>query len=202
MAKQALESGAMKEADNHVTAVAVRTVTREGWLLRGILPCSSMPIETRNKPSEQAKQAGAHSGRPCSAWSWRQWGQSPEAVWSHVAGLAPIPDDEECMHWMLKCGTLLHPDVQRHGSPSFVRARNPGNIGYAICSREYWVEKAGRRADAQREYDRLRAMVPTFEARDGRVGTTITESERPSWYRTMPHEPSPALPAICDSGMA
>jgi hypothetical protein len=37
--------------------------------------------------------------------------------------------------------------------------------------------RAGRRADAQREYDWLRAMVPTFEGMD-ELAKQLAESER------------------------
>lgn len=101
----------------------------------------------------------------------------PERAWSEITAVcAQQPDDEECMHWMLKCGTMLQSwDVLASRLSSFV-ARNPGNIAMRFALAGVLL-RAGRRADAQREYDWLRAMAPTFEGMD-ELARQLAESER------------------------
>ncbi|MBX3369559.1 MAG: glycosyltransferase [Nitrospira sp.] len=180
LAKQALESGAMKEADHHVTALLQAEPSHgEGWLLRGILAMQLNAYRDAEQAFEQAKQAGAHPRKAMLGLVMAAMGDNrPEAAWSHVAGLcADYPDDEECMHWMLKCGTLLQRwDALATRLSSFV-ARNPGNIAMRFALAGVLL-RAGRRADAQREYDWLRAMVPTFEGMD-ELAKQLAESERP-----------------------
>ncbi|MCW5795870.1 MAG: glycosyltransferase [Nitrospira sp.] len=180
LAKQALESGAMKEADHHVTALLQAEPSHgEGWLLRGILAMQLNAYRDAEQAFEQAKQAGAHPRKAMLGLVMAAMGDNrPEAAWSHVAGLcADYPDDEECMHWMLKCGTLLQRwDALATRLSSFV-VRNPGNIAMRFALAGVLL-RAGRRADAQREYDWLRAMVPTFEGMD-ELAKQLAESERP-----------------------
>ena len=180
LAKHALETGAMKEADNHVTALLQAEPSHgEGWLLRGILAMQLNAYRDAEQAFEQAKQTGANPRKAMLGLVMAAMGDNrAEAAWSHVAGLcADHPDDEECMHWMLKCGTFLQRwEALASRLSSFV-ARNPANIAMRFALAGVLL-RADRRADAQREYEWLRAMVPTFEGMD-ELGKHLAGSERP-----------------------
>ena len=80
--------------------------------------------------------------------------------------------------------TLGCPGVE----PRHISCAQSRQYRYAICPAGVLL-RAGRRADARREYDWLRAIVPTFEGMD-ELAKHLAEPERP-WCRTMPHEVSP-----------
>lgn len=179
LAKQALETGAIKEADGHLTALLQADPSHgEGWLLRGILAMQLNGYRDAQQAFERAKQSGANPRKATLGLVMAAMGDNrAEAAWSHVAGLcADYPDDEEGMHWMLKCGTMLQRwDTLASRLSSFV-ARNPGNIAMRFALAGVLL-RAGRRADAQREYDWLRAMVPTFEGMD-ELAKQLADPER------------------------
>ncbi|HPV82888.1 MAG TPA: glycosyltransferase [Nitrospira sp.] len=179
LAKQALETGAIKEADGHLTALLQADPSHgEGWLLRGILAMQLNGYRDAQQAFERAKQSGANPRKATLGLVMAAMGDNrAEAAWSHVTGLcADYPDDEEGMHWMLKCGTMLQRwDTLASRLSSFV-ARNPGNIAMRFALAGVLL-RAGRRADAQREYDWLRAMVPTFEGMD-ELAKQLADPER------------------------
>ncbi len=179
LAKQALEMGAIQEADGHVTALLQADPSHgEGWLLRGILAMQLNAYHDAEQAFERAKQSGANKRKASLGLVMAAMGGNrAEAAWSQLIALcADEPDDEECMHWLLKCGTMLQRwEALAARLASFV-ARNPGNIAMRFALAGVLL-RAGRRADAQREYDWLRAMVPTFEGMD-ELAKQLAESER------------------------
>ena len=179
LAKQALEMGAIQEADGHVTALLQAESSHgEGWLLRGILAMQLNAYHDAEQAFERAKQSGANKRKASLGLVMAAMGGNrAEAAWSQVIALcADEPDDEECMHWLLKCGTMLQRwEALAARLASFV-ARNPGNIAMRFALAGVLL-RAGRRADARREYDWLRAMVPTFEGMD-ELAKQLAESER------------------------
>jgi len=179
LAKEALETGAINEADRHVTALLQAEPSHgEGWLLRGIVAMQVKAYHDAEQAFERAKLSGADSRKASLGMVMAAMGADrPENAWSHAVALcANEPDDEECMHWMLKCGTSLQRwDAVASRLSSFV-ARNPGNIAMRFALAGVLL-RAGRRADAQREYDWLRAMAPTFEGMD-ELARQLAESER------------------------
>jgi thioredoxin-like negative regulator of GroEL len=179
LAKQALEMGAIQEADGHVTALLQAEPSHgEGWLLRGILAMQLNAYHDAEQAFERAKQSGANKRKASLGLVMAAMGGNrAEAAWSQLIALcADEPDDEECMHWLLKCGTMLQRwEALAARLASFV-ARNPGNIAMRFALAGVLL-RAGRRADARREYDWLRAMVPTFEGMD-ELAKQLAESER------------------------
>ncbi len=179
LAKEALETGAVNEADRHVTALLHAEPSHgEGWLLRGIVAMQVKAYHDAEQSFERAKLSGADSRKASLGMVMAAMGADrPENAWSHAVALcANEPDDEECMHWMLKCGTSLQRwDAVASRLSSFV-ARNPGNIAMRFALAGVLL-RAGRRADAQREYDWLRAMAPTFEGMN-ELARQLAESER------------------------
>ena len=72
------------------------------------------------------------------------------------------PDDEECMHWFLRCGTALERwDAVGSRLTTFL-LRNPGNMALRFALAGVLL-RSGRRTDAQRECDMLRALDPAFD---------------------------------------
>ena len=168
LARQALESGALDEADLHLTALLKHDPSHgEGWLLRGIVAMQHTNYAEAERAFEQAKVSGGDLRKATLGIVMAAMGNNrAEAAWSHAMALcANEPDDEECMYWMLKCGTALERwDVVSSRLTTFL-ARNPGNVAMRFALAGVLL-RSGRRGDAQREYDRLLVLAPTFEGMD------------------------------------
>lgn len=90
----------------------------------------------------------------------------PEAAWEDISELcAHEPDDEECMHWLLRCGTMLQRWNDVGVRLSAFLGRNPGSLAMRFALAGVLL-RAGRRGDAQREYECLRALAPDMEGMD------------------------------------
>ncbi|MCS6319401.1 MAG: hypothetical protein H8K05_16825, partial [Nitrospira sp.] len=168
LARQALESGALDEADLHLTALLKHDPSHgEGWLLRGIVAMQHTDYAEAEHAFEQARVSGGDPRKATLGIVMAAMGNNrAEAAWSQLMSLcANEPDDEECMHWMLRCGTALERwDVVRSRLATFL-ARNPGNVAMRFALAGVLL-RSGRRGDAQREYDRLLVLAPTFEGMD------------------------------------
>jgi thioredoxin-like negative regulator of GroEL len=89
-----------------------------------------------------------------------------ERAWNLLAPLcANEPDDEECMHWLLRCGTALERWEGISARLTTFLVRNPGNMALRFALAGVFL-RSGRRAEAQREYDMLRALDPAMEGLD------------------------------------
>ena len=180
LAKHALETGAVHDADQHLTKLLAHEPSHgEAWLLRGIVAMQRLAYAEAERAFDQAKRLGADRRKASMGMVMAEMGDNrAEAAWSHVADLcADHPDDEECMQWMLKCGTTLQRWDALASSLATFLARNPGNIPMRFALAGVLL-RAGRRADARREYDWLRAIVPTFEGMD-ELAKHLAEPERP-----------------------
>ena len=179
LAKQALETGAFQDADHHLAALLEHEPSHgEGWLLRGIVAMQRLAYAESERAFEQARRFGADQRKATMGLVMAlMGGNQPEAAWTEIVALcAHEPDDEECMHWLLRCGTMLQRWEALAARLSSFVARNPGNIAVRFALAGVLL-RAGRRVDAQREYDWLRAMVPTFEGMD-ELAKQLAESER------------------------
>ncbi|MBA5868777.1 MAG: glycosyltransferase [Nitrospira sp. CR2.1] len=168
LAKRALEAGALHDADRHLTVLLEHEPSHaEGWLLRGILAMQRNAYRDAEQAFEQAKRLGADQRKATMGMVMAAIGDSrPEAAWSEITGLcAHEPDDEECMHWLLRCGTMLQRWNDVGTWLSAFLGRNPGNLAMRFALAGVLL-RAGRRADAQREYDCLRALAPDMEGLD------------------------------------
>jgi predicted Zn-dependent protease len=66
------------------------------------------------------------------------------------------------MHWLLRCGTALERwDALGSRLASFL-ARNPGNVALRFAFAGVLL-RAGRRPEAQREYERLLILQPALD---------------------------------------
>ncbi|MBS0168853.1 MAG: glycosyltransferase [Nitrospira sp.] len=180
LAKQALETGAFDAADRHLAALLEHEPSHgEGWLLRGIVAMQRLAYAEAEQAFERAKQPGANQRKAMLGLVMAALGGNRlETAWSEITVLcAQEPDDEECMHWLLKCGTMLHRwDALASRLSSFV-ARNPGNIAMRFALSGVLL-RAGRRADAQREYEWLLALAPNFEGM-AELAKQLAQAERP-----------------------
>lgn len=178
LAKQALETGAFDEADFHLTALLQQDPSHgEGWLLRGIVAMQRNAYQQAEEAFERAKLSGADSRKASLGIVMAAMGAGrAEAAWSQLMTLcANEPDDEECMHWLLRCGTMLQRwEAVASRLAAFV-ARNPGNVAMRFALAGVLL-RSGRRGDAQREFERLRALSPTFEGMD-ELARQLAEAE-------------------------
>ncbi len=168
LAKHALETGAFDDADRHLTALLNEEPSHgEGWLLRGIVAMQRLAYAEAERAFEEAKRGGADQRKAAMGLVMAAIGNNrPESAWSEITALcAQHPDDEECMHWLLKCGTLLQRwDALASQLSSFI-ARNPGNMAMRFALAGVLL-RAGRRVEARREYDCLQVLAPAFEGLD------------------------------------
>ena len=90
-------------------------------------------------------------------------GHRPERAWDVLLPLcAHEPDDEECMHWLLRCGTALERWAEISERLTAFLVRNPGNMTLRFALTGVLL-RLGHRAEAQREYDLLRILDPAME---------------------------------------
>lgn len=168
LAKHALETEALHDADHHLTALLKHEPSHgEGWLLRGIVAMQRLSYAEAERAFEQAKRLGADQRKATMGMVMAAMGDNrPEAAWSEITGLcAHEQDDEECMHWLLRCGTMLQRWTDVGVRLSAFLGRNPGNLAMRFALAGVLL-RAGRRGDAQREYDCLLALAPGMEGLD------------------------------------
>ncbi len=176
LARHALETGALHEADRHLASLLQRHPSHaEGWLLLGIVAMQRNDYVAAETAFERAKQSGAPMRKASLGLIMAAMGGSHfEKAWNLLELLcADEPDDEECMHWFLRCGTALNRWDDLASRLTAFLARNPGNMALRFALAGVLL-RLGRRTDAQREYERLRTLDPAFDGLDdlaGRLGT-------------------------------
>ena len=165
LAKHALETGSLDEADAHLSALLKSEPSHgEGWLLRGIVAMQQSQYAEADSAFERAKHLGADPRKASLGQVMAAMGANrPEKAWDMVVPLcANHPDDEECMHWLLRCGTALERwDAVSSRLTTFL-VRNPGNMAvrFALAGVLF---RSGKRTEARRECDMISALDPTFE---------------------------------------
>lgn len=168
LAKHAIEQGAFDEADANLTVLLTQDPSHgEAWLLRGIVAMQQHAYAEAEVAFERARTYGADRRKAALGMVMAAMGNNrAEAAWPLLQSLcADGPDDEECIHWLLRCGTALERwDAVASRLSTFV-ARNPGNLAMRFALAGVLL-RSGRRADAQRECETLRALDPTFDGLD------------------------------------
>jgi GT2 family glycosyltransferase/Flp pilus assembly protein TadD len=178
LAKHALKTGAIAEADSHVTELLQLDPSHgEGWFLRGIIAMQHNGCAEAEAAFERAKASGGDPHKASLGIVMAAMGNNrAEAAWSQLLPLcANEPDDEECMHWLLRCGTALERWDAVASRLSTFLARNPGNVPMRFAYAGVLLRN-GRRTDAQREYETLRVLAPTFEGMSD-LATQLGETE-------------------------
>jgi GT2 family glycosyltransferase/tetratricopeptide (TPR) repeat protein len=165
LAKHALETSSLDEAETQLTALLESHPSHgEGWLLRGVAAMQRNQYREAEDAFERAKISGADPRKASLGMVMAAMGaQQLERAWDLLLPLcANEPDDEECMHWLLRCGTALE-RWDAVGAPlrTFL-IRNPGHMALRFAFAGVLL-RSGRRTDAQREYDRLRVLDPAFD---------------------------------------
>jgi thioredoxin-like negative regulator of GroEL len=165
LAKLALETGRLSEAELHLTNLFVAKPEHgEGFVLRGVLFMQRQAYVEAGRAFEQAlrhhgDERKARLGLAMSAIGVNQ----PARAWdSLVQLLTDNPDDGEAMHWLIRAGTLLARWDKLAERLSAYLARNPADLGarFALCG--VWV-RLDRMDQARRECDRLRALDPSYD---------------------------------------
>ena len=165
LAKHALETGILDEADAHVTAMLGADPSQgEGWLLAGIVAMQRNRYKEAESAFERAQGLGADHRKTSLGMVMAAMGANhPEKAWDLLVPLcATEPDDEECMHWLLRCGTALEWWDETSMRLSAFLVRNPGNMALRFALAGVFL-RSGHRAEAQREYDMLRILDPALE---------------------------------------
>ncbi|WHZ14751.1 MAG: Glycosyltransferase [Nitrospira sp.] len=168
LAKHAIEQGTFDGADAHLSALLAQNPSHgEAWLLRGIVAMQQHAYAMAEAAFDQARVSGADRRKVSLGMVMAAMGDGrAEAAWALLQPLcANGPDDEECIHWLLRCGTALERwDAVASRLSTFV-ARNPGNLAMRFALAGVLL-RSGRRTDAQRECETLRALDPTFDGLD------------------------------------
>lgn len=176
LAKHALEKCILDEADTHLTALLKTDPSNgEGWLLRGIAAMQRSRYGDAEAAFEQANISGADHRKSSLGMVMAAVGAGHfERAWNLLAPLcANEPDDEECIHWLLRCGTALERWEAISARLTTFLVRNPGNLALRFALAGVFL-RSGRRTEAQREYDMLRALDPAMEGLD-ELATKLAE---------------------------
>ena len=184
LAKHALESNSLDEADRHLAALLNNEPSHgEGWLLRGIVAMQQIQYAEADQAFERAKRSGADPRKASLGMVMAAMGANRvQKAWDLVEPLcANHPDDEECMHWLLRSGTALERwDAMSSRLTTFLM-RNPGNMALRFALAGVLL-RSERRMEARRECDKLSALDPTFDG----LSELMTMLEEPA-PRLVPH---------------
>jgi GT2 family glycosyltransferase len=168
LAKHALETGSLDEAESHLVALMkCHPSNGEGWLLHGILRIQQHAYKEAADAFERARAYGADQRKASLGMVMAAMGAGQtESAWSTLMPLCDnAPDDEECIHWLLRCGTVLERWDAVRSRLSFFLARNPGNAAMRFAFAGVLL-RCGRGMEAQREYEWLCALYPSFDGLD------------------------------------
>lgn len=165
LAKHAIETRFFDEADSHLAALLkCEPSNGEGWFLLGIVSMQHTAYVEAEQAFERARASGADERKASLGMVMAATGANRfEAAWSLLVTLcANEPDDEECMHWLLRCGTALERWEEVGSRLTSFLARNPGNVAMRFAFAGVLL-RAGRRPEAQREYEILRVLHPSLD---------------------------------------
>ena len=165
LAKHAIEMESFSDAEFHLAALLKDEPSHgEGWLLVGIVSMQQNAYVEAEQAFERARISGADQRKASLGMVMAAIGANHfDTAWSILVPLcANEPDDEECMHWLLRCGTALERWDAVGSRLSFFLARNPGNVAMRFAFAGVLL-RSGRRTEAQREYERLRVLQPSLD---------------------------------------
>ena len=169
LAKDALETGKLSDAELHLTKLFVTHPEHgEGFVLRGILAMQRQAYVEAGRAFEQAlahhgDERKARLGLAMSALGINQPARAWDAL---IALLSKDLDDSEAMHWLIRAGTAMERWDNLADHLAAYVARNPADLGarFALCG--VWV-RLGRMEQARRECDRLKALAPDYDGLAG-----------------------------------
>jgi len=165
LARAALEEGNLSDADSHLGALLKQLPQDgEGWVLRGILDMQ----RAHYAEAEQAfLNALTHRGdrrRSMMGLGMARVGLDEfEQAWNDFcAVLNEYPDDAEAIHWLLRAGSARGSWAELSGRLQSFVSRNPADLSvrYALAGT---CLRSGQTDAAQREYQTLNALAPSFE---------------------------------------
>jgi GT2 family glycosyltransferase/tetratricopeptide (TPR) repeat protein len=189
LARAALETGALDEAERHLKALLAQAPTGgEGWLLQGILAMQWRDYEGAITAFETALRHGGNARRARLGLGMAAMGQGrAERAWEQCAMvLTEDADDAEAIHWLLRAGTALERwDALAEQLGKFLRL-NPGDLAIRFALAGVQI-RLGHWEAASQEYDTIRLLNPTFEGLDDLAGalgqgmqvrTSVSEDSR------------------------
>lgn len=165
LARHYLSEQNFQEAEQHIAyALKMEPAHGEAWLLRGILRMQQQAYAEAETAFEQAIAGGADQRKATLGFIMAAMGNKhAERAWTSATELCTaLPDDEEAVHWLLRTGTALEQWEALAPRLATFLARNPANLAMRFALAGVYV-RAGRRADAQREYEGVRALDPQFD---------------------------------------
>jgi GT2 family glycosyltransferase/tetratricopeptide (TPR) repeat protein len=168
LAKCALTQNDLPGAESHLSTLLEHHPEHgEGWLLSGILAMQRHQFSAASTAFGRAIQYGADRRKAWLGIAMASVGEQRfEPAWDAASTLCrEYPDDEECMHWLLRCGTALERWDPLDGYLKTFIGRNPGNLAMRFA-RAGVLLRRGRRDEARDEYERLRLLDATFEGLD------------------------------------
>ena len=165
LARMGLEEGNLVEADSLLSPLLKRfPQDGEGWVLRGILDMQ----RAQYAEAEQAfLSALTHQGdrrKSMLGLGMARMGlhESPQAWNDFCTLLNEYPDDAEAIHWLLRAGTMLGLWAELSERLQSFVSRNPAELSvrYALAG---VLMRSGRTDGAQREYQTLSTLAPSYE---------------------------------------
>lgn len=179
LAKAAIGTGDAAEAERQVGILLANYPEHgEGWLLRGVMAMQRQAYAEAGQAFAAARRYGADERKAALGVVMASVGEQRfEVAWETVWPLCEsIPDDEECLHWLLRCGTPLERWAQLETRLKTFVARNPANLAMRFA-RAGVLLRLGRVADARAEYGRLQLLDPDLEGLED-LGKQLKEAEQ------------------------
>ncbi len=165
LARVAMEEGNLSEAESHLKALLRRfPQDGAGWVLRGIFDMQ----QTQYTDAKQAFQTALiHKGdrrKSLMGLGMARMGldESEEAWKDFCTVLAEYPDDPEAIHCLLRAGTVRGSWLELSERLQGFVSRNPADLSvrYALAG---VLVRSGRIDAAQREYQTLCSLAPSYE---------------------------------------
>ncbi len=168
LAKSAVERGALGQADEHLQRLFTKHPEHgEGLLVLGIAAMQRESYAEAGTAFEQALRHHADARKARLGIAMSALGlHQPAKAWTALSTLLEDePDDAEAIHWLIRAGTLLARWDELSDRLTTYLARNPADLGarFALCGVLVRVERLDR---ARQEYDRLRALDPSYDGLD------------------------------------
>lgn len=165
LARIALEQGRLEEAESHLAVLNDRAPSHgEGALLCGVLAMQQGRYGEARTAFEAALRHGGDRRKCRLGAGMAAMGMDDSAsAWPHfVEALTLAPDDQEALHWLLRCGTVLQCWSDLVAPLQRFAARNPADLAarFALAGVAW---RLGRTDIARAEYQAIRLLNPDYD---------------------------------------
>ncbi len=163
--RQGVRDGELGESAQRLATVLANSPNHGGaLLLRGVI---CMQQEQYAEADAAFSASLRHGGDAAKCWKGRAMAaigmKDYTEAWQHASSaLSESPDDHEAAHWLLRAGAELERWPALADVLAVFRDRNPGalDVRFALAGA---LVRAGRLADAQREYLAIQTLAPTYD---------------------------------------